>query len=592
MKHIAKHIKPYIPIIMLSIILIAVQAYCNLAMPDVMSQIVNIGIQEYSAKIARASGDAALRLMAEQRAFIIATGGKMLVIALITSGVALAVQFCNAKMGTGLTRDLRKTVFTKIESFSSAEFDRFSTASLITRTTNDVQQLQMMLTMGVRTIVFAPFMGIGGTIMAMRKAPSMAWINALSVLLVLCLLITVYSLALPKFKIIQQLIDKLNLVARESLNGLLVVRAFSTQKDEEKRFDEASNNYKRTNLFVNRTMSMMGPTMSLIQNLVPVLIVWVGAEKIAQSQLMVGDMMAYIQYSGNIMGAFMMISGVFIMFPRAMVSVNRVAEILDTENVITEPENPVELSASQCEITFDNVSFAYPGGDGDVLENISFTARPGQTTAIIGSTGCGKTSLINLIPRFYDVTSGSVSINGVDVRNIGLKQLRDLIGYVPQKSVLLSGTVRSNMEAVKPGSTDEDILKALEIAQARKFVTEMEDGLDAPVSQGGTNFSGGQRQRLAIARAVMKMAPIYIFDDSFSALDFTTDLNLRKALKNNLSDSTVIIVGQRVASIMDADQILVMDEGRIVGKGTHKQLMESCEEYQQIAYSQLSKEEV
>lgn len=592
MKHIAKHIKPYIPIIMLSIILIAVQAYCNLAMPDVMSQIVNIGIQEYSAKIARASGDAALRLMAEQRAFIIVTGGKMLVIALITSGVALAVQFCNAKMGTGLTRDLRKTVFTKIESFSSAEFDRFSTASLITRTTNDVQQLQMMLTMGVRTIVFAPFMGIGGTIMAMRKAPSMAWINALSVLLVLCLLITVYSLALPKFKIIQQLIDKLNLVARESLNGLLVVRAFSTQKDEEKRFDEASNNYKRTNLFVNRTMSMMGPTMGLIQNLVPVLIVWVGAEKIAQSQLMVGDMMAYIQYSGNIMGAFMMISGVFIMFPRAMVSVNRVAEILDTENVITEPESPVELSASQCEITFDNVSFAYPGGDGDVLENISFTARPGQTTAIIGSTGCGKTSLINLIPRFYDVTSGCVSINGVDVRNIGLKQLRDLIGYVPQKSVLLSGTVRSNLEAVKPGSTDEDVLKALEIAQARKFVTEMEDGLDAPVSQGGTNFSGGQRQRLAIARAVMKMAPIYIFDDSFSALDFTTDLNLRKALKNNLSDSTVIIVGQRVASIMDADQILVMDEGRIVGKGTHKQLMESCEEYQQIAYSQLSKEEV
>jgi len=592
LKHIVKHIKPYIPIIMLSIILIAVQAYCNLAMPDVMSQIVNIGIQEYSAKIARASGDAALRLMAEQRAFIIATGGKMLIIALITSGVALAVQFCNAKMGTGLTRDLRKTVFTKIESFSSAEFDRFSTASLITRTTNDVQQLQMMLTMGVRTIVFAPFMGIGGTIMAMRKAPSMAWINALSVLLVLCLLITVYSLALPKFKIIQQLIDKLNLVARESLNGLLVVRAFSTQKDEEKRFDEASNNYKRTNLFVNRTMSMMGPTMSLIQNLVPVLIVWVGAEKIAQSQLMVGDMMAYIQYSGNIMGAFMMISGVFIMFPRAMVSVNRVAEILDTENVITEPENPAELSASQCEIAFDNVSFAYPGGDGDVLENISFTARPGQTTAIIGSTGCGKTSLINLIPRFYDVTSGSVSINGVDVRNIGLKQLRDLIGYVPQKSVLLSGTVRSNLEAVKPGSTDEDILKALEIAQARKFVTEMEDGLDAPVSQGGTNFSGGQRQRLAIARAIMKMAPIYIFDDSFSALDFTTDLNLRKALKNNLSDSTVIIVGQRVASIMDADQILVMDEGRIVGKGTHKQLMESCEEYQQIAYSQLSKEEV
>ena len=592
MKHIRKHIKPYIPIILLSVCLIGVQAYCNLAMPDVMSQIVNVGIQEYSAKIAAASGDAAVRLMAEQRAYIIATGGKMLLIALVTSGVALAVQFCNAKMGTGLTRDLRKTVFTKIESFSSAEFDRFSTASLITRTTNDVQQLQMMLTMGVRTIIFAPFMGIGGTIMAMRKAPSMAWINALSVVLVLCLLITVYSLALPKFKVIQQLVDKLNLVARESLNGLLVVRAFSTQKDEEKRFDEASNNYKRTNLFVNRTMSMMGPTMSLIQNLVPVLIVWVGADKIAQSQLMVGDMMAYIQYSGNIMGAFMMISGVFIMFPRAMVSINRVAEILDTENVITEPEKPVEITAKQCEITFDNVSFAYPDGDGNVLENISFTAKPGQTTAIIGSTGCGKSSLINLIPRFYDVSSGTVSINGVDVRNISLNQLRDFVGFVPQKSVLLSGTIRSNMQAAKPDATDEEVLKALEIAQAKSFVLEKEEGIDAPVSQGGTNFSGGQRQRLTIARAVMKMAPIYIFDDSFSALDFTTDLNLRKALKQNLSDSTIVIVGQRVASIMDAEQIIVMDEGCIVGKGTHKQLMENCEEYQQIAYSQLSKEEV
>lgn len=592
MKHIKNHIKPYIPMILLSVVLIGVQAYCNLAMPDVMSQIVNVGIQEYSQKIAQASDRAARRLMDEQRAYIIATGGKMLIIALITSGVALAVQFCNAKMGTGLSRDLRKTVFAKIESFSSAEFDKFSTASLITRTTNDVQQLQMLLTMGVRTIVFAPFMGIGGVVMAMRKAPSMAWINALSVLMVLCLIVTVYSLALPKFKIIQELIDKLNLVARESLNGLLVVRAFSTQKDEEKRFDTASQNYKNTNLFVNRTMSMMGPTMSFIQNLVPVLIVWVGAEKIAQSQLMVGDMMAYIQYSGNIMGAFMMISSVFIMFPRAMVSINRVAEILDTENVITEPENPVSITDKQCEIVFDDVSFAYPGGDGVVLENISFTAKPGQITAIIGSTGCGKTSLVNLIPRLYDVTTGSVTVNGINVKDIGLTNLRDLIGYVPQKSVLLSGTVRSNMLAAKSAATDEEVVKSLEIAQAKSFVLEKEEGLDAPVSQGGTNFSGGQRQRLAIARAIMKMAPVYIFDDSFSALDFTTDLNLRKALNRNLSDSTIIIVGQRVASIMDADQILVMDEGRIVGKGTHKQLMESCEEYQQIAYSQLSKEEV
>lgn len=592
MKHVLKHVKPYLPLMFISIMLIGVQAYCNLALPDVMSQIVNVGIQEYSEKIAAAGGRTATALIAEQKKYIYTMGMEMLLLATGTSMVALAVQFCNAKLGTGLSRDLRKTIFGKIESFSGAEFDQFSTASLITRTTNDVQQVQMMFTMGVRTIVFAPFMGIGGVVMAMRKAPSMAWINALSVLLVFCLIVTVYSLALPRFKIIQDLVDKLNLVARESLTGLLVVRAFSTQKYEEERFDKASNDYKKTNLFVNRTMSMMGPTMGLIQTLVPVLIVWVGAEKIAQSQLMVGDMMAYIQYSGNIMGAFMMLSSIFIMIPRAMVSVNRISEILDTENLITESEDPVTLPQGKCEITFDNVNFAYPSGDGDVLENISFTARPGKVTAIIGSTGCGKTSLINLIPRFYDVKSGSVKINGVDVRDLSLKNLRDLIGYVPQKSVLLSGTIRSNLLAAKPDATDEEIAKACEIAQAKSFIEEKEEGYDAPVSQGGTNFSGGQRQRLAIARAVIKMAPIYIFDDSFSALDFTTDLNLRKALNKNLADSTIIIVGQRVASIMDADQILVMDEGRIVGKGTHKELLENCEEYREIAYSQLSEEEV
>jgi len=592
LKHVLKHVKPYLPLMFTSIVLIAVQAYCNLALPDVMSQIVNVGIQEYSAKIAAATGREAQALMARQQRYIIKTGGKMLLLATVTSLVAITVQFCNARLGTGLSRDLRKTIFAKIESFSGAEFDQFSTASLITRTTNDVQQVQMMFTMGVRTIVFAPFMGIGGVVMAMRKAPSMAWINALSVLMVIGLISIVYSLALPRFQIIQTLVDKLNLVARESLNGLLVVRAFSTQKYEEERFDKASNDYKKTNLFVNRTMSMMGPTMGLIQNIVPVLIVWIGAEKIAASQLLVGDMMAYIQYSGNIMGAFMMISSIFVMIPRAMVSVNRISEILDTENVITEKENPVEIPAGRCEITFDNVNFAYPGGDGDVLENISFTAKPGRITAIIGSTGCGKTSLVNLIPRFYDVKSGSVKINGVDVRDISLKNLRDLVGYVPQKSVLLSGTIRSNMMAAKPGATEEEMEKACEIAQAKNFILEKEEGYDAPVSQGGTNFSGGQRQRLAIARAVMKMAPIYIFDDSFSALDFTTDLNLRKALNRNLSDSTIIIVGQRVASIMDADQILVMDDGRIVGKGTHKELLESCEEYREIAYSQLSGEEV
>ncbi len=592
MKHIKEHVKPYLPMLLLSILFIGVQAWCNLAMPDLQSQVVNIGIQQYSRQIAAATGPRAERLVAEQKSFFISMGIKMLALAALTSAVALLVQYFNAKAGTGLARDLRKSIFTKIESFSGAEFDRFSTASLITRTTNDVQQVQMMLVMGVRTIIFAPFMGIGGTVMALKKAPSMAWINALSVVLVICLISTVYSLALPRFKKIQDLVDKLNLVARESLNGLLVVRAFSTQKYEEDRFDKASNDYKKTNLFVNRTMSMMGPTMALIQSVIPVLIVWVGAEKIAQSQLMVGDMMAYIQYSGNIMGAFMMLSGIFVMFPRAMVSVNRISEILDTENVIVEKEGPVELDTATAEIAFENVSFAYPSGDDDVLTDISFTAKPGRVTAIIGSTGCGKSSLVNLIPRFYDVKEGAVKINGVDVRDMSLKNLRQLVGYVPQKSVLLSGTISSNLMAANPQATEEDMKKACEIAQATEFISKFEDGYNHPISQGGTNVSGGQRQRLAIARAVMKKSPIYIFDDSFSALDFTTDLKLRKALNENLTNATIIIVGQRVASIMDADLILVMDEGRIVGRGTHRQLLENCEEYRQIAYSQLSREEV
>lgn len=592
MKHIKEHIKPYIPLLIASIIFIAAQAYFNLMLPNVMSQLVNVGIQEYFQKISAATGERARVLIAEQKEYIYKTGFKMLLVAMGTSLCALAVQYFNARMGTGLSRDLRRSVFAKIESFSSAEFDQFSTASLITRSTNDVQQVQMMLSMGVRTLVFAPVMGIGGVVMAMKKAPSMAWINALSVLLVLGLISCVYSLALPKFKLIQELVDHLNLIARESLSGLMVVRAFSTQKYEEERFDKASNDYRKTNLFVNRVMSLMGPTMSLIQSLVPVTIVWIGAEKIAQSQLLVGDMMAYIQYSGNIMAAFMMISGIFIMIPRAMVSVNRISEVLDTQDMVVEKEDAVVLPKGRCDVQFSGVNFAYPGGDGEVLSDITFTAKAGQVTAIIGSTGCGKTSLVNLIPRLYDVTGGSVKINGVDVRDMNMKNLRDLIGYVPQKSVLISGTIRSNLMAANPGATEDDMEKACEIAQAKEFISAKTEGYDYPISQGGTNVSGGQRQRLTIARAIMKMSPIYIFDDSFSALDFTTDLKLRKALKQNLSDAAIIIVGQRVASIMDADLILVMDEGRIVGQGTHKQLLESCEEYREIAYSQLSKEEV
>lgn len=592
MKHISKYVKPYVPLLLLAVIFIGIQAYCNLMLPNVMSQIVNVGIQEYTQLISQAQGRQARLLKAQQKEYIYSMGLKMLLLATLTSFLALAAQYCNSRLGAGISKDLRKAVFAKIESFSGAEFDKFSTASLITRTTNDVQQVQTMFSIGVRIIVFAPFMGIGGVIMALQKAPSMAWINALSVLLVFGLIVCIYSLAIPKFKIIQTMVDKLNLVARESLSGLMVVRAFSTQKYEEERFDKASSDYKNTNLFINRVMSLMGPTMGFFQSIIPVLIVWVAADKVAASQVMVGDIMAFIQYSGNIMGAFMMISSVFMMIPRAMVSIDRVSEILETENIITEKESPKTIDCTKCEIQFKNVSFAYPGGDDVVLDNINFTAKPGRITAIIGSTGCGKTSLINLIPRLYDVNEGSVEINGVDVRDLSFKDLRGMIGYVPQKSTLLSGSIKSNLLAANPQATDEDIIKACQIAQAEEFILSKPEKYDYPLSQGGANVSGGQRQRLAIARAVIKMAPIYIFDDSFSALDFTTDLNLRRALKENLADSAIIIVGQRVASIMDADLILVMDEGKIVGQGTHKQLMESCEEYRQIAYSQLSEEEV
>ncbi len=511
----------------------------------------------------------------------------MLILAVLVSAAGVGSQFFSARWGAGFSRDMRKALFTKVENFSGVEFDKFSTASLITRTTNDVQQLQMMCTMGMRMMIFAPLTGIGAIFMAYKKAPNMVWVCVLSVGLVAGLMAIIFSITRPKFNIIQTLVDKLNLVARESLSGLLVVRAFSTQKDEEARFEKANTDYKKVNLFVNRVMSFMGPTMTLFNMLIPVLIIWVGAGWIAQSKLMVGDMMALLQYSGN-----MMISSMFIMLPRALVSLRRVTEVLDTEIEITEKEQTTQVSGPRCEIEFDNVSFSYPSSDGYAIENISFTAKPGQITAIIGSTGCGKTSLVNLIPRLYDVTSGSVKINGVDVRDMTFENLRGLIGYVPQKSSLLTGTIKSNMLSAVPDATDEQVAKACQIAQAEEFILAKPDQYNAEVSRGGSNYSGGQKQRLCIARAVMKMAPIYIFDDSFSALDFTTDLNLRKALKENLKDSTIILIGQRVSSIMDCEQIIVMDEGKVVGKGTHAELMHSCTQYQEIANSQLSAEEV
>ena len=576
----------------LSIVFLAMQAICNLMMPNLMSDIVNVGIQDYAMQIASADGVQAEALKDQQMKYILTVGVKMLLVALLTVAVDLGIHLVNSFSGTGISRDLRRAVFSKIESFSSQEYSDFSTASLITRTTNDVQQVQMLFTMGLRMIFYAPIMGIGAVLMAVEKAPSMAWINVLTVVCVTVLMTINFLFMSSKFKVLQSIVDRLNLTARESLTGILVVRAFSKQKYEEDKFDSVNREYADTNLFINRVMSVIMPTLTLLQNLIPVLIIVVCADKIAQSTMQVGDMMAFIQYSATIMASFMMISMIFIMLPRAKVSITRISEVLSKENTIVETENPVEANFEECTVEFDDVSFRYPDGDEYAVENVSFVSRPGEVTAIIGSTGCGKSSLIQLIPRLYEVTDGAVKINGVNIRDFRLTDLRELIAYVPQKSQLFSGTIRSNLEAGREGATQQDIEKAAKIAQAYDFIMEKDDKFDDPVSQGGTNLSGGQRQRIAIARALVKNAPVCIFDDSFSALDFKTDANLRKALRENLSDANIIIVGQRVASIMDADRILVMDEGKVVGQGTHKELIETCKEYQEIAYSQLSKEEM
>ena len=592
MKHIYRHIKKYLPYVALSIVFLAMQAICNLMMPNLMSDIVNVGIQDYAMQIASADGVQAEALKDQQMKYILTVGVKMLLVALLTVAVDLGIHLVNSFSGTGISRDLRRAVFSKIESFSSQEYSDFSTASLITRTTNDVQQVQMLFTMGLRMIFYAPIMGIGAVLMAVEKAPSMAWINVLTVVCVTVLMTINFLFMSSKFKVLQSIVDRLNLTARESLTGILVVRAFSKQKYEEDKFDSVNREYADTNLFINRVMSVIMPTLTLLQNLIPVLIIVVCADKIAQSTMQVGDMMAFIQYSATIMASFMMISMIFIMLPRAKVSITRISEVLSKENTIVETENPVEANFEECTVEFDDVSFRYPDGDEYAVENVSFVSRPGEVTAIIGSTGCGKSSLIQLIPRLFEVTDGAVKINGVNIRDFRLTDLRELIAYVPQKSQLFSGTIRSNLEAGREGATQQDIEKAAKIAQAYDFIMEKDDKFDDPVSQGGTNLSGGQRQRIAIARALVKNAPVCIFDDSFSALDFKTDANLRKALRENLSDANIIIVGQRVASIMDADRILVMDEGKVVGQGTHKELIETCKEYQEIAYSQLSKEEM
>ncbi len=528
-----------------------------------------------------------------QSRYILNTGMVMLLIALLGAACTVAVGFLSARIGSGLSRNLRRAVFSKVESFSNTEFDRFSTASLITRTTNDVMQIQMLVIMMIRMIIYAPIMGIGGVIRAISKSPSMSWIIAVGVIALVGLVSTIFSIATPKFKIIQKLVDRLNLVTRENLSGMMVIRAFNTQDFEEKRFDRANQDLMDTGLFINRVMISMFPVMTLIMNGITILIIWVGAHRIAESSMQVGDMMAFMQYAMQIIFSFLTISMTFVMLPRASVSAQRISEVLGTEPVIRDPEKPVPLPRDgKGVVEFKNVSFRYPGAEENMLKNISFKALPGQTTAFIGSTGSGKSTLVNLIPRFYDVTEGQVLIDGVDVRDLSQHELREKIGFVPQKASLFSGTIESNLKYGDENAGEEEIRTAAQIAQAMDFIDERPEGMGAEIAQGGMNVSGGQRQRLSIARALVKKPPIYIFDDSFSALDFKTDAALRKALKSYAASSTLLIVGQRVASIMNADQIIVLDNGRVAGIGTHQELMESCETYQEIALSQLSKEEL
>ena len=528
-----------------------------------------------------------------QSNYVIVAGVKMVGIALISMVATVFVSFIAARVGAALGRNLRKDVFNKVVGFSNTEFDEFSTASLITRTTNDIQQIIMLVVMGLRIVFYAPILGIGGVIKVINTGASMGWVIGVAVISILLLVIVLFTFAMPKFKSVQKLVDRLNLVTRESLTGMLVIRAFSTQKYEEDKFEVANKNLTKTNLFVNRIMTTMMPLMMFIMNAITLLIVWVGAHRIDEGIMQVGTMMAFMQYTMQIIMAFLMISMVSVILPRAMVSAQRVSEVLNVDVVVKDSDNLQTFNHDEKgTIEFKNVSFRYPGADEDVISNVSFKALPGETTAFIGSTGSGKSTLINLIPRFYDATEGEILIDGVNIKNVSQYDLREKIGFIPQKGLLFSGTIESNLKYGGDHISDEDMIKASEIAQAMEFINSKEEKFNTEIAQGGTNVSGGQKQRLAIARAIAKKPEVFIFDDSFSALDFKTDAKLRKAINTELRESTLLIVAQRISTIMNANQIIVLDEGKVVGKGTHKELMENCEVYQQIALSQLSKEEL
>ncbi|MEZ3437229.1 MAG: ABC transporter ATP-binding protein/permease [Lachnospiraceae bacterium] len=530
-------------------------------------------------------------------AYIRSTGAKMLALAALGMFASIMVGLLASRVGAGIGRGLRRDVFRKVVGFSNAEFDKFSTASLITRSTNDIQQVQLLSVMVLRMVLYSPILAAGGVWKVFHTNVDMSWIIALGVVLILLVVGTLFLVVMPKFKIVQNQVDRLNLVSREILTGLPVIRAFSTEKYEEQRFDTANRELTKTNLFVNRAMTFMMPVMMLIMNGISVLIIWVGGHGVNDGSMQVGDMMAFIQYTMQIIMSFLMICMISVMLPRAAVSAERVDEVLKSETLIHDPEKSPEAaegpkSRGRGEVVFDHVSFRYPGAEENVLSDISFTAKPGQTTAFIGSTGSGKSTLVNLIPRFYDVTEGHISIDGTDIRDMKQHDLREKLGYVPQKGVLFSGTIASNILYGNPKGSEPLMKEAAEIAQAADFIGEKKKGYESPISQGGSNVSGGQKQRLSIARAIAKSPEVYIFDDSFSALDYKTDVTLRNALKKKTADSTVLIVAQRISTILHAEQIIVLDDGKIAGKGTHKELLKTCDAYYQIAASQLSEKEL
>jgi ATP-binding cassette, subfamily B, multidrug efflux pump len=575
MKRLIKYLKPYWVLILMTIALLFGQANCDLALPDYMSRIVNVGIQQ------------------GQRGYMLKTGGMMLLLALLSALAALLVGYLSSRLSAGLARDLRSAVFAKVEGFSQREFDEFSTASLITRTNNDIMQVQMIVVLLIRCLVYPPLIGIGGIVHALGKDASMWWVIALAVVALVSLVALVFKVAVPKSKIARKLVDRLTLIARERLSGMMISRAFNTQEAEEKRFDGANRDLARNSLFVNRVMALMMPTMMLVMNGVSLLIVWIGSEQVGQSAMRVGDMMAFMQYAMQIVMAFLMMSMLFVMLPGVAVSADRVAEVLGTEVTLRDAEKPASFGPGFTgTVEFRDVRFRYPNAEEDALQGISFTAKSGQTTVIIGATGAGKSSVANLVPRFYDVSSGSVLVGGIDVRELGQGELRGKIGYVPQKASLFSGTIESNLRFADEGASEEDVGAAAAVAQVSEFIGSSAKGMATAIAQGGGNVSGGQKQRLSIARALVRKPPVLILDDCFSALDFKTDSALRKALKAKMKNSTIIIVTQRVATAMQADQVIVLDEGKVVGSGDHASLMKDCGTYREIAMSQLSREEM